>query len=291
MEIKISDIKSQFSTRKLNQGYVDFLADDIARIGFDDEAPVSITEDGILWSGNHRLAAAKKVGLTEIPCIIKNPENMRVEAHERNRVAGNNLPETFVDHAEEIWELLAEGKTQQQVAEELKYNRVRVSQFQALKGLCIETWDIVTTNTNPVTINNDSAVTKNVTVVTENLLRPITCLQPDHQHELVSDLIAGEITKSKFKALAAAYKARDQAANYVWEKLKYIDQDLLIEALEDIDSGKYDKEWIPVKGKKKGKIKPSLKLAEDTEQEDIKTFSLYKDTDKLMRIQFGGQYV
>ena len=38
-----------------------------------------------------------------------------------------------------------------------------------------------------------------VTIISEGLLKDITSLQPDHQHELVSDLIAGEITKAKSK--------------------------------------------------------------------------------------------
>lgn len=132
---------------------------------------------------------------------------MRYEAHERNRVATNALPETFVDHAEEIWGLYdnGNGKPYPEIAKEMQWGLSKVKNHAALCNINIGTWRLVVSEiSKTVTINNDSAETATVTPVTENLLRYIFPLQPDHQHELVSDLIAGEITKSKFKALAGA---------------------------------------------------------------------------------------
>ena len=117
--MKIKDIKERFNVRKLNSTYVDFLVDQFKTDGYQLSYPVSVTQDGILWDGNHRLAAAEKLGWDEIPSVIENPENIRIASHKRNTAATNALPETFVDHAEEIWELLAEGKTQQAVADEI----------------------------------------------------------------------------------------------------------------------------------------------------------------------------
>ncbi len=102
--------------------------------------------------------------------------------------------------------MLADGKTQQDVADELGCSRTRVTGYQALKDICEEAWKIVTTNSNLVTISNDGMVTKDVTTVTysERLLRDITCLTPAQQTDLVSSLASGEINKNRFKTLAQA---------------------------------------------------------------------------------------
>jgi len=89
--MQIAEIKKRFQTRKINPAYVEFLASDFKENGFKNAYPVSITTDGVLWDGNHRVEAAIMAGLTDVPHIIEDPENMRFEAHERNRVSTNAL--------------------------------------------------------------------------------------------------------------------------------------------------------------------------------------------------------
>ena len=113
----------------------------------------------------------------------------------------NALPETFVDHAEEIWAMLAEGKTQQQAADEMGWSREKVKDYVRLQNINAETWEIIGAtfqNIAPNTQNRSAPQNGAVAPISEGLLRSITCLQPDHQHELVTDLINGEITKAKF---------------------------------------------------------------------------------------------
>ena len=109
------------------------------------------------------------------------------------------------------------------------WSRGKVRNYVFLENISPNVWKIIGTEFQKIVPQEEAAsVPWNGTTVpiSETLLRSITCLQPDHQHDLVSDLINGEITKAKFKSLAAAYKARDEAALYVWERLNRIDQEL-----------------------------------------------------------------
>lgn len=163
-----------------------------SRIGYQNAYPVSVTKDGVLWDGNNRLAAAKMLGWEEIPHITETPDNLRLAAHRRNEAAENNLSMTFVDDAVEIWELLSEGKTQQQVADEKGWSRTAVLNYSRLQSIYKGAWEIVDTEVkrNAMTrirldvSNNDTTVS-----FTEGLLRSILPLTPDHQHELVDSLI------------------------------------------------------------------------------------------------------
>jgi hypothetical protein len=163
-------------------------------------------------------------------------------AHERNRVAVNALPETFVDHAEEIWAMLAEGKTQQAVADELNGNnaesgkkdnwsRESVRNYSALQNICPEAWNIIVTEFQKmVPTDENQPVTKNVTAVTfsERLLRDIVCLTPAQQIELVTDLANGKINKGRFKQLAEAYKVRNKLVEQLKSALSGIDDEDMI---------------------------------------------------------------
>jgi len=219
--LKISEIKKTFQTRKINEQYVEFLIKDFTDNGFKNAYPVSIDENGMLWDGNHRLNAAIRIGMTEIPHIIETPENMRFEAHERNRVAANNLPETFVDHAEEIWGLLAEGKTQQVVADEMGWSRGKVADYALLENLYPNCWLIVAESQKFATINEISSATNIVATATisENILRQVRNLTEHHQITIIQDLITGKIKNSQVKKLAEAYADRESFAEYAVEHL------------------------------------------------------------------------
>ena len=164
--MQIAEIKKRFQTRKINPAYVEFLASDFKENGFKNAYPVSITTDGVLWDGNHRVEAAIMAGLTDVPHIIEDPENMRFEAHERNRVSTNALPETFVDHAEEIWDLLAIGKTQQQVADEMGWGLSPVKSYSRLDKLSPIVWEKVSRSARSETFKRDSSETNKVSLET-----------------------------------------------------------------------------------------------------------------------------
>ncbi|MCP3940273.1 MAG: ParB N-terminal domain-containing protein [Desulfobacteraceae bacterium] len=245
--MEIAKIKDVFSVRKLNQEYVNWLTDEFKENGYQSAYPVSVTKDGVMWDGGHRLAACKALQWSEIPSIVETPENLRRAAHERNRAASSVLPETFVDHAEEIWEMLATMK-QEDVSNELGgkdkgWSVDKVKKYSKLQNIHNEAWKIVPTNFEIGTLYGNSVGTIKVPAgtFTENLLRDITNLLPDEQIELVNDLASGAINKGKFKTMAKAYSNRYKMAVKLRELLKGMDDDsLLSNALVEIDKGRYD---------------------------------------------------
>ena len=104
------------------------------------------------------------------------------------------ISETFVDHAEEIWSMLAEGMTQQQVADEIRWSRGKVADYALLENLCPNCWDLIVAEfQNIATIYNNTDATKAVATatITENILRPLRPLTEFHQLKIIQDLIAG----------------------------------------------------------------------------------------------------
>lgn len=265
MEIK--QIKDIFAVRKVNENYVAHLVEVFQREGYQAAYPVSITEDGILWDGIHRLEAAKRLGWTEIPHIIETPDNLRKAAHARNAAAADALPETFVDHAEEIWRMTGDGKGLEQIKDEMGWSLSKVKQYSALQGICKDAWDVVVTDvTDSVTAGNgrDSKETENAVTFSENLLRSILPLTPDHQCQLVEALVTKDkdarIDKGKFVKQATAYKARDKAADYVFSKIAHLGNEYLESALKAVDSGAYDAEWTEKKNGKESDCTKTDKL-------------------------------
>ena len=185
--MELAKIKDTFSVRKLNEKYIEHLMADFEKNGYQNAYPVSITEDGTLWDGNHRLEAVTRLGWTEIPHVIETPENIRKAAHIRNEAATNALPETFVDHAEEIWELLDEGKKQPEVAKEIGWELSPVKNYARLKKIDKDVWKIVSENCQQQGFRNNGVETGLVSGETfsENLLRVILPLKPEQQLELV----------------------------------------------------------------------------------------------------------
>lgn len=67
---KVSELKNNPNNPRKNDNAVDTVAKSIQKYGF--RNPLIIDDDNIVWCGNTRLKAAKKLKLKEIPCIIVN---------------------------------------------------------------------------------------------------------------------------------------------------------------------------------------------------------------------------
>lgn len=65
---KITDLKLNPKNPRKNDGAVDTVAKSIEEFGF--KNPLIIDSQGIVWCGNTRLKAAKKLKLKEVPCIV-----------------------------------------------------------------------------------------------------------------------------------------------------------------------------------------------------------------------------
>lgn len=67
---KVSELKNNPNNPRKNDNVVDTVAKSIEKYGF--RNPLIIDDAGIVWCGNTRLKAAKKLKLKEVPCIVVN---------------------------------------------------------------------------------------------------------------------------------------------------------------------------------------------------------------------------
>ena len=65
---KVSELKNNPRNPRKNDGAVDSVAKSIEKYGF--KNPLIIDTDNIVWCGNTRLKAAKKLKLKQVPCIV-----------------------------------------------------------------------------------------------------------------------------------------------------------------------------------------------------------------------------
>lgn len=65
---KVEDLKLNPKNPRKNDDAVDTVAKSIEKYGF--KNPLIIDENNVVWCGNTRLKASKKLGLKEVPCIV-----------------------------------------------------------------------------------------------------------------------------------------------------------------------------------------------------------------------------
>lgn len=247
-ELPLSFIKDRHLVRAINPAYVDRLASTIKRVGVKD-FPLAATPDGILFGGNHRFEAFKKLGIDQCWMAVYQPPSLDRESLQLNTASEELLPTTFVDHAELVWRKLKDGQTQQQVAEDLEWTLNKVKKLSMLQNISSDAWKLVVPTFQLVGTDDDEDMgTKIVPTGTfsERLLRDIVPLTPVQQLELVQDLASGKIQKGKFKALAQNYRARNEAADWVRQQLT--DGPLAERCLIEVAKGIYDAEWQATQG-------------------------------------------
>lgn len=251
--ISINDIMAWIKVRNLTEDGVDRLRKNIEARGYNTRFPIAVSRINGGYrglDGNHRYEALRRLGedmvLAQIYENLSEEDEYRI-AYDSNKGHDLVVRQLWVDDAEFIWRLLDQGKTQAQVGEILGWSRSQIGQYNMLRSVCPEAWQIVnvTTKSSFVTNGNEDVVTSNVTTVTftEGLLRPITCLTPDQQLELVKALANGKIDKPKFNQLAEKYKIRNAIQSEAETRLKGLPADYLERALEEINKGICDKEY------------------------------------------------
>ena len=254
-KIRLDEITSAINVRSIKEFGVTALEGKLKRLGFLPNFPILVATSATggyrLLDGGHRVEAARRVGLSELPCHVVDglPELDQLRmARQSNEAAETIVPTTFVDDAELVWRELAGGHKQQSLADALGWSRGAVSNYAALQKIDRAAWVAVATTFQVECGKLETpSVAENATPVagpfTEGLLRSILDITPAQQLSLVTDLAAGKITKGKFKSTAEAYAARNELAAYATELLGTTDQELLDECLAEIDSGAYDDDW------------------------------------------------
>lgn len=86
-EISISLLHEYDNNPRNNDGAVDAVAESIREFGF--KVPIVIDEYNVIIAGHTRLKAAKKLGLTTVPCVVADdltPEQVRAYRLADNKV-------------------------------------------------------------------------------------------------------------------------------------------------------------------------------------------------------------
>lgn len=65
---KVSELKNNPKNPRKNDGAVDSVAKSIEKYGF--RNPLIIDKDNVVWCGNTRLKASRKLKLSKVPCIV-----------------------------------------------------------------------------------------------------------------------------------------------------------------------------------------------------------------------------
>ena len=255
--IKPEAITASIQVRKITLPGVKRLKQSIKERGYLERYPLAVVRmDGFdvdeykLLDGNHRLEAVRQLGLDFVPAQIftdLTPDDEYRIAYESNRGQDAIVLQDWTDDAEFIWSLAAQAKTQQQIADIMRWSRVQVAQYQALRNITPDAWQIITVTTKEAVVTDDKngVVTSDVTTVTrfftEGLLRAITALTAEQQVKLVKDLAAGRITKDKFKIQAERYKVRNSLLADAERQLADLPAEYMARATDAIETGNYDR--------------------------------------------------
>ena len=87
--MKIGDIRPYEKNPRRNDEAVRYVAESIRQFGF--KVPIVIDKNGIVVAGHTRLKAAKKLGLSEVPCIVA--DDLTDEQVKAFRLADNKVSE------------------------------------------------------------------------------------------------------------------------------------------------------------------------------------------------------
>ena len=86
---KVKDLKPYERNPRRNDEAVEYVAESISEFGF--KVPIVIDGDGTIICGHTRLKAAKKLHLTEVPCIVA--DDLDDEQIKAFRLADNKVAE------------------------------------------------------------------------------------------------------------------------------------------------------------------------------------------------------
>src|SRR5690554_7662736 len=86
---QVTELKEYENNPRNNEAAVDAVAKSIEEFGF--KVPIVITSEDVIVAGHTRLKASKKLGLTEVPCIIA--DDLTEEQIKAFRLADNKTAE------------------------------------------------------------------------------------------------------------------------------------------------------------------------------------------------------
>jgi DNA modification methylase len=266
--LPLDAITARVMIRPLKPSGVERLKAKIAKIGYKEAFPITVQPHGDgyeLIDGNHRLEAARALGLATIPALVLSERlpdlDAKRHARQANEASETVVPTTFVDDAELIWAEADNGRTQEQIGGVLGWSREKVAQYRQLRKIAPEAWAVVVTSfSDIVTDDDETVVTPAVTTVTftEGLLRSILSLSAAQQLELVQALASGKITKGDFSKRAKLYQGRNEIAAWLKGQLPDLGAEWFDAPTADIARGVYDSDWAGQPGKRLARLVESI---------------------------------
>ncbi len=238
--LSVSQLQS-FDLRDIREGVIGQLIERI-RERYNPARPISVIPNGegsyLVADGNHRLAAIRKLGIENVPCLVypgnTDPYALAVE---NNMDEDVYAPFDLFDWLDIIGKLRAEGLTQLQIGEKIGWSRDLVKNYQRLI-------DGVGTNILDLAKQCQTGrVPKNGTNVpffdfTEGWFRNsgLYDLEPKYQERLIKEFVVDKCNwnSDKVKREAAKYKQWQEWTRIATDKL--VNRDDLPEVIRLIEA-------------------------------------------------------
>ena len=130
-EPKVIDVESliPFRIRDIREDVLERLVKRIEEAGYNPARPLTVvqTDEGFhVADGNHRLEAAKKHGITSIPCVVYKEESIYRLAVEGNTDEDTYAPMDLFDWLDVIQKLQELGWSQERIGAEIGWSREKV---------------------------------------------------------------------------------------------------------------------------------------------------------------------
>ncbi len=246
-----------FNLRPVLAYRVDILKESIRKNGYDPACPLVVQKNGdgyLVVNGNHRVQAAKELGLTQLPVVEFPSEEDPVKLVLRTQENDESVqPWDFLDRAFMVRKLYEELGTQEKVAERLGWAQSSVAYYKAIAEL---PEDVITIIRNSVIHSNHNTVINDYHHG-DKRLRLLDDLWSIRWFRHICSLPADELKLAIVKKIAESpekWKEKDVASECVRLKRRYelstkikeiLDgqagcENDLIELLKAVEKGVYD---------------------------------------------------
>lgn len=147
--LKVDDLKNNPNNPRKNEEAVESVAKSIERYGF--RNPLIVDKNNVVWCGNTRLKASKKLGLKEVPCIVvkdlteKQMMELALLDNKTNEIAEwdfdmllDIIPTIDLDDFDLDWGIRVDN-----IDDEYPYtNKINVPQYE-ITGICPDIYDLI----------------------------------------------------------------------------------------------------------------------------------------------------
>jgi len=256
--IGLASLTAGLQSRRLQEHGVRRLVASIQERGFLPHFPVVVStmDEGYrLLAGHHRVEAARRVPCQTVPALIYTDLTTDEEWHlsvVTNRAHEAATLPTFVDDAELVWQLKANGKTLEQVASIMGWKSFQqAGRYALLEKITPEGWQLISQTFERPECDPQVGAYEEISQGYESipspfnpaLLADIVHLLPAQQIELIKLLIKEPEAKNAYRSKADRYRARNQMMEEARHRLRALPPESLARALDEIDRGHLDKEW------------------------------------------------